>query len=98
MKSWLLLVTAIFCEVLATTSLKLSEGFTKMLPSSFVIIGYAASFYFLSLTLKTIPVSTAYAIWSGLGIVIVASISWAFFGQKLDAWGFIGITLIIAAY
>ncbi|GAB2199334.1 quaternary ammonium compound efflux SMR transporter QacE delta 1 [Sessilibacter sp. MAH4] len=98
MKSWLLLVTAIFCEVLATTSLKLSEGFTKMLPSSFVIIGYAASFYFLSLTLKTIPVSTAYAIWSGLGIVIVASISGAFFGQKPDLWGVIGMTLIIAAY
>lgn len=96
MKSWMLLFTAIFCEVIATTNLKLSEGFTKILPSTFVIIGYATSFYFLSLTLKTIPVSTAYAIWSGLGIVIIAGISWAFFGQKPDLWGVIGMSLIIA--
>lgn len=96
MKSGLFLAVAIGCEVVATSALKLTEGFTKFGPSVIVVVGYAAAFYFLSLTLKTIPVGVAYAVWSGLGIVAVAAIAWFFFDQKPDVWGYVGMGLIIA--
>lgn len=67
MKGWLFLVIAIVGEVIATSALKSSEGFTKLAPSAVVIIGYGIAFYFLSLVLKSIPVGVAYAVWSGLG-------------------------------
>ena len=93
MKGWLFLVIAIVGEVIATSALKSSEGFTKLAPSAVVIIGY-----FLSLVLKSIPVGVAYAVWSGLGVVIITAIAWLLHGQKLDAWGFVGMGLIIAAF
>ncbi|WP_251267956.1 DMT family transporter, partial [Enterobacter hormaechei] len=68
MKNWLFMATAIISEVIATSALKSSEGFTRLVPSFIVVAGYAAAFYFLSLTLKSIPVGIAYAVWSGLGI------------------------------
>ncbi|WP_413228154.1 quaternary ammonium compound efflux SMR transporter QacE, partial [Citrobacter amalonaticus] len=89
MKGWLFLVIAIVGEVIATSALKSSEGFTKLAPSAVVIIGYGIAFYFLSLVLKSIPVGVAYAVWSGLGVVIITAIAWLLHGQKLDAWGFV---------
>ncbi len=87
MKGWLFLVIAIVGEVIATSALKSSEGFTKLAPSAVVIIGYGI--FFLSLVLKSIPVGVAYAVWSGLGVVIITAIAWLLHGQKLDAWGFL---------
>ena len=84
MKGWLFLVIAIVGEVIATSALKSSEGFTKLAPSAVVIIGYGIAFYFLSLVLKSIPVGVAYAVWSGLGVVIITAIAWLLHGQKLD--------------
>ncbi len=98
MKGWLFLVIAIVGEVIATSALKSSEGFTKLAPSAVVIIGYGIAFYFLSLVLKSIPVGVAYAVWSGLGVVIITAIAWLLHGQKLDAWDFVGMGLIIAAF
>ena len=95
MKNWSFLATAIICEVIATSALKSSESFAKLIPSVIVVTGYGAAFYFLSLTLKTIPVGIAYAVWSGLGIVLVTAIAWVVHGQKLDWWGVIGIGLIV---
>lgn len=96
MKSWIFLGVAIVAEVVATSGLKASEGFTRLWPSLLVIAGYAIAFYFLSMTLKEIPVGLAYAIWAGLGIVLVAFIGWLVYGQTLDAASVIGMALIIA--
>lgn len=96
MKYWLYLGIAILAEVLATSSLKSSEGFTRLWPSLATIAGYGVAFYFLSLTLKTIPVGIAYAIWSGIGIVLIAVIAWLVHGQKLDLAAVIGMGLIMA--
>lgn len=96
MSSWLFLFIAIIAEVIATSALKSSEGFTRIIPSAVVVIGYGAAFYFLSLVLKTVPVGIAYAAWSGLGIVLIAAIAWIIHGQKLDAWAFVGMGLIIS--
>ncbi len=95
MKNWFYLAIAIVSEVIATSSLKSSEGFTRLGPSIIVIAGYGAAFYFLSLTLKSIPVGIAYAVWSGLGIVLVTLIAWVLHDQKLDFWGFVGVAFII---
>lgn len=95
MKNWLFLSAAIIFEVIATSSLKSSEGFTKLFPSLIVVVGYGTAFYFLSLTLKSIPVGVAYALWSGLGIILVSLVAWVLHGQKIDAWGAVGIFLII---
>lgn len=96
MKSWLFLAIAICGEVVATSALKSSQGFTRLVPSLIVVTGYAVAFYFLSLVLRTIPVGIAYAVWSGLGIVLVTGIAWVLHGQKLDAWAFVGIGLIVS--
>lgn len=96
MKGWLYLLVAILGEVIATSTLKSSEGFTRLGPSAVVVIGYGVAFYFLSLVLRTVPVGIAYAVWSGLGIVLVTGIAWLWHGQKLDAWAFVGMGLIIA--
>jgi small multidrug resistance pump len=96
MQEWLFLTVAILSEVAGTSVLKLSEGFTRLVPSSIVVVGYATSFYFLSLTLKAMPVGVAYAIWSGAGTALVTLVAWALMGQKLDAAAGIGILLIIA--
>ena len=96
MNSWLFLAVAIIGEVAATSALKSSDGFTKLAPSAVVVVGYGVAFYFLSLALKSIPVGIAYAVWAGLGIVLVAGIAWLLHGQKLDAWALVGIGLIVS--
>ena len=96
MRNWIYLAITILGEVVATSALKSSNGFTKPIPSAIVIIGYGFAFYFLSLALRSIPVGVAYAIWAGVGIVLVATIAWIFHGQKLDIWAMIGIALIIS--
>ncbi|MBI0061424.1 multidrug efflux SMR transporter [Gilliamella sp. M0320] len=95
MNAYLLLFGAIICEVIATSSLKLSNGFTNLTFSIITIIGYSASFYILSLALKTIPVGIAYAIWSGIGIIIISFIAWIFLKQSLDLAALIGMGFII---
>ena len=96
MQQWIYLTVAIFSEVIATSALKATEGFSRLGPSLIVVAGYAAAFFFLSLTLRTIPVGLAYATWSGLGIVLIAIVGWLAFGQKLDAWAVLGMSLIVA--
>ena len=93
---WILLLIAIVGEVIGTTALKASEGFTRPLPSTIVVIGYGVAFYFLSLTLKTIPMGISYAIWSGVGIVLISLLGWIVFKQSLDAPALIGMGLIVA--
>jgi len=95
MKQWLFLSIAIISEVVATSALKSSNGFSQFWPSLVVIGGYAAAFFFLSLTLRTIPVGVAYAIWSGVGIVLITVIGWLVLGQALDAPAIVGLALII---
>ena len=94
--SWLYLMIAIAAEVVGTSFLRASQGFTKPLPSVMVVIGYGLAFFFLSLTLKDIPVGIAYAVWSGAGVTLIAAIGWLFLGQKLDAAAILGMSLIIA--
>jgi small multidrug resistance pump len=96
MNQWLFLSVAIVSEVVATSALKASNGFTQLWPSLVVIAGYAIAFFFLSLTLRTMPVGVAYAIWSGVGIVLVTLIAWFVFKQSLDIPAIIGLTLIVA--
>ena len=96
MNKWVLLGFAILSEVIATSSLKSTEGFTKLWPSLLVLLGYSAAFYFLSLTLDTIPIGVAYAVWSGIGVAGIALVSVLFFNQRLDAGAVIGMGLIVA--
>ncbi|HEV7292494.1 MAG TPA: SMR family transporter [Devosia sp.] len=96
MPAYLFLAIAVVCEVVATTALKASEGFTRLVPSLVVVIGYGIAFYFLSLTLKTIPTGVAYALWSGFGIILVSLISFLLYRQVLDLPAVIGIGLILA--
>lgn len=93
---YLFLAIAIVAEVIATSALKSSQSFTRLVPSILVVAGYSCAFYFLSLTLRSIPVGIAYAIWSGLGIVLVTAIAWVLHGQRLDLPAIIGLLLIIA--
>ena len=93
---WLYLGTTIVAEVIATSAPKATKGFTRLLPSLVVMAGYATAFYCLSLTLRTIPVGIAYAVWSAVGIVLVSVIGWFRYGQSLDAPAMIGIGLIVA--
>ena len=81
---YIYLAIAIVAEVIATSFMRQSEGFTKLVPSLITAGGYIVAFYFLSLTLRTLPTGIAYAIWSGVGIVLIAAIAWVFQGQKLD--------------
>lgn len=93
--NYLYLACAIVFEVVATSFMKESDGFTKLLPSLVTVFGYALAFYFLSQTLRTIPTGVAYAIWSGLGIVLISAIAWIFQGQKLDAAAILGMGMIV---
>lgn len=96
MNPYLLLGTAIVLEVFATAMLKASDSFTRLWPSFATAAGYAASFYCLSLVLRSVPVGVAYAIWSGVGIVITAIVALVAFGQRLDAPALAGMGLIVA--
>ena len=90
------LIIAIVSEVFGTTFLKASQGFTVLLPTLAVVCGYGLAFYFLSLSLSSIPVGIAYAIWSGVGIILIALIGFFVFKQHLDLAAIIGLVLIIA--
>ncbi|GHA40873.1 multidrug transporter [Amylibacter ulvae] len=90
------LIVAVVFETCGTASLKASEGFTKLYPSIGVVIGFAGAFYFLSLTLNYMPIGIVYAIWSGLGIVLITLIGLVFFKQHLDAPAYVGLALIMA--
>lgn len=92
---YLWLVIAIFTETLGTTALQASQQFTRLWPSVAVVICYAFSFYFMALALKYMPVGIVYAIWSGLGIVLIACIGYVLFGQKLDLPAILGLAMII---
>jgi small multidrug resistance pump len=94
--AYLYLFVAIVAEVVGTLALKATEGFTKLVPSLIVVAGYAVSFYFVSLALKTIPVGVAYAIWSGLGLALVVVAAVVLYKQVPDLAAGIGILLILA--
>jgi len=93
---YLMLSIAIVSEVLATTAMKQSDGFTRPLWTALTVVGYLIAFFFLAQTLKTIPTGVAYAIWSGVGIVLISAAAWIFQGQKLDLPAMTGMGLIIA--
>ena len=93
---WIYLAIAIVSEVVATSALKAAEGFTRLVPSVLVVVGYALAFYFLSLTLRTIPLGVAYAIWAGVGVALVALVGWVVYHQSLDIPALIGIALIVS--
>ncbi|OLQ90794.1 multidrug transporter [Vibrio ponticus] len=93
---YIYLTIAIVAEVIATGALKSSQGFTQLMPSVVVVIGYSVAFYFLSLVLRTIPVGIAYAIWSGLGVVLISLVAAVVFKQKLDLAAVIGMVLIVS--
>lgn len=93
---WVYLGVAIVAEIIATSALKSSEGFTRLWPSLLTVAGYGVAFYFLSLTLREIPVGVAYAIWSGVGIVLISLVGLVLFRQTLDAAAIVGMALIVA--
>ncbi|GBR55319.1 quaternary ammonium compound resistance protein [Neokomagataea thailandica NBRC 106555] len=94
--TYIYLMIAIVAETFATSLLKQSGGFTKIVPTFFVACGYIIAFYALSLALKDMPTGIAYAIWSGVGIIFISAVAWVFQGQKLDVPALIGMGLIIA--
>src|SRR5690554_2220529 len=94
--NYVFLLVAILFEVIATTALKQTDGFTRLVPSLVTISGYALAFYFLSLTLRVLPVGVVYAVWSGVGIVLITAIGWLWFKQVLDPAALIGMALIVA--
>ena len=93
---YIYLIVAIAAETIGTTALQASAQFTRLWPTVMVVVSYAIAFYFLGLALKFIPVGVAYAIWSGLGIVLIAGLGFVLFGQKLDLAAVAGLGLIIA--
>jgi small multidrug resistance pump len=96
MSHWIYLAIAITAEVVGTSFLKESDGFSKPVPSVVVVGAYAVAFYFFALVLKTVPVGIAYAIWAGAGVGLIVLVGYLFYGQALDAPAVIGILLIVA--
>ncbi|MCB5187048.1 QacE family quaternary ammonium compound efflux SMR transporter [Methylobacillus caricis] len=96
MNHWLAIAVAIGAEVVATTALKASNEFTRFWPSVLVVLGYGTAFYFMTISLRVFPIGIMYAIWSGLGIVLVSLLAWLFYRQALDWAAIAGIALIIA--
>ena len=92
--AYLYLAIAIVGEVVGTAALKSTEEFTRLIPSLIVIVGYGVAFFFLTLALRTIPVGIAYAVWAGIGIVLISAASWVLYKQALDAPAIVGIALI----
>lgn len=93
-KAYLYLFIAILAEVTATSFMKASHGFTRPIPTAVTVVGYVVAFYFLAQTLDTIPTGVAYAIWSGVGIVLISLVGWLVFKQALDLPAIIGMLLI----
>jgi small multidrug resistance pump len=96
MPPYALLAIAIVAEVIATSAMRASEGFSRLLPATVVVIGYGIAFYCLSLTLKTIPVGIVYAVWSGAGIVLITLVAVVLYRQVPDVPAIIGLGLIVA--
>ena len=96
MNHWLALAIAIVAEVIGTTALKASNEFTRLWTSLIVVVGYGTAFYFMSISMRVLPVGIMYAIWSGMGIVLVSIIGWVVYKQTLDVPAMIGMGLIIA--
>lgn len=96
MKTFIILFFAILSEVIATSSLKFSEGFTKPIPSVIVAVGYGLSFYLLSIALKSMPIGVAYAIWSGVGLILTVIAGIILWKETLDWARVLGIVLILA--
>jgi small multidrug resistance pump len=96
MQTFIILFFAILAEVIGTTSLKLSNGFTKPIPSLVVVLGYGTSFYLLSLALKVMPIGVAYAIWSGVGLILTVIAGMLIWRETLDWARVVGIVLILA--
>ena len=96
MNAHIALVIAILAEVVATSALKACDGFSRLGPSLLVVLGYGLAFFFLSITVRTIPLGIAYAIWSGLGSALIVLVAWMIFKQPIDAPAILGIALIIA--
>jgi small multidrug resistance pump len=94
--AYVFLAVAIVAEVIATSALKASEGFTRLGPSLIVALGYGIAFYSLSLVMKAIPVGVSYAIWSGVGIVLISLVGWLVLKQPLDLPAVLGMGLIVA--
>ena len=93
---YLYLAIAVAFETIGTSAMQASQQFTRLWPSVLVVVGYAISFYFMALTLRFMPVGIVYALWSGLGIILIALIGYAVFGQKLDLPAIAGLGLITA--
>jgi small multidrug resistance pump len=96
MSHWLALAIAIIAEVIGTTALKASNEFTRLIPSLIVVVGYGTAFYFMSISMRILPVGIMYAIWSGMGIVLISVLGWLVFRQTLDTPAMIGLAFIIA--
>lgn len=94
--AYIYLMIAIIAEVIATSALNASNGFTKAVPASITIVGYAIAIYFLAITMKTIPVGITYALWSGAGIVLISLVGFIVFKQHLDAAAVIGLSFMVA--
>jgi small multidrug resistance pump len=96
MQQWLFLVGAIACEVVATTSLKLSNGFTKPIPSIVVVVGYCLSFWAIAIAMKTMPLNVAYPVWAGLGTALVVITGMILFHEALSPMKVVGIAVVVA--
>ena len=96
MSPWIFLALAIASEIIATTSLRASEGFSRLVPSILVVIGYGFAFFFLSRALTGVPLGVAYAIWSGVGTAVIAVIGALVFKDGFNAWTIVGILLIVS--
>ena len=95
-KAYILLILAVLCEGLGSTSLQASRQFTRLWPSLGVVVGFGAAFYLFTIVLKYLPLGITYAVWSGLGICLTALLGWAFFKQGVDLAAILGMALIIA--
>lgn len=92
---YIALIGAIIAEVIGTSALQASQQFTRPVPTTVVVLGYGLSFYMMSHALKVMPLGIVYAVWSGMGLVMIAAIGWLVFGQKLDLPALLGIALIL---
>lgn len=96
MQHWIYLMVAIIAEVIATLALKQSEGFSRLWPSLIVVCGYGTAFFFMALTIRSLPVGIVYAIWSGLGVVLITTLAWILFDQRLQPSAIVGMGLIVS--
>jgi small multidrug resistance pump len=96
MNHWLALAIAIVAEVIATSALKASNEFTQLVPTLIAVVGYGTAFYFMTISMRVLPIGIMYAIWSGMGIVLISIVGWLVYKQTLDMPAIIGMILIIA--